>query len=421
MVAQTPLRLLHFHDRYQTHNPSGETTRVLQEARLLQEAGHVLKLVVIDNDQIARWSWARRATLPIRTTWSVSSYGFVTKAINAFKPDAVHIHNTFPLASPSIFWAARRSGAPVLNTLANYRLMCPVATLVRDGHACQDCVGRLFPWPGVIHRCYSESRAASLSVASMIAIHRAAGTWQRAIDVFLVGSEFARRKHIDAGIPEEKIFTKTNTAPDPGRSREGPGQHYLFVGRLGPEKGVDLLIRGWARARLHPDRQLLVLGDGPDRGRLEALAAELAVPARFLGSVTREEVSSHMLQARALISPSIAFEVSPISVVEAFAAGIPCVVPAGGAQAEIVGDGKTGLHFQIGDDAGVANSLERLERDRDATRLGKSARKVYEDRHSAQAVVSRLEWAYALARSRRPATLPREAPQRTARGLITKM
>ena len=128
-----------------------------------------------------------------------------------------------------------------------------------------------------------------------------------------------------------------------------------------------------------------------------------------------------MLQARALISPSIAFEVSPISVVEAFAAGIPCVVPGGGAQAEIVGDGETGLHFRIGDDAGVANSLERLERDRDAIRLGKSARKVYEDRHSAQAVVSRLEWAYALARSRRPATLPREAPQRTARGLITKM
>jgi glycosyltransferase involved in cell wall biosynthesis len=423
------MRLLHFHDRYQTHNPSGETARVLQEARLLQEAGHAIKLLVIDNDQIPRWPAAKRATLPMRTSWSASSYRFVTRAIRSFEPDTVHIHNTFPLASPSVFWAANRTGVPVLHTLANYRLMCPVATFTRDGHTCEDCLGRDFPWPGIIHRCYRGSAAATASVASMIAIHRAAGTWNRAVDVFLVGSDFARRKHIQGGIPEAKIFTKPNTAPDPGRTRRGPGDHYLFVGRLGPEKNVDLLIRGWALANLRPDRHLLVLGDGPDRGRLEALAAELAAPVRFLGSVSRQEVSNHMRRARALVSPSVAYEVSPISVIEAFAARIPCVVPAGGAQAEIVGDGESGLHFRSGDAAALAACLERLEVDADAVRLGKAARRIYELRHSAEAVVSRLEWAYSLARSRksgarlsrRPATLPSEAPQSTASGLITKM
>jgi glycosyltransferase involved in cell wall biosynthesis len=391
-----PLRLLHLHNRYQTHNPSGETTRVLQEAKLLKDAGHDVRLMVIDNDQIPSWSWLKRARLPARTVWSASSYRFVSEAIGEFAPDVIHIHNTFPLASPSIFWSAHKSGIPVVHTLANYRLMCPAATFIRDGHPCEDCLGRAISWPAVVHRCYRESTPASATVATMLALHGAMKSWHRTVDLFLVGSEFARRKHIQGGIPPRKIATKPNTAPDPGRQPEHPREHYVYVGRLGPEKNVELLLHAWARARMGTDRQLTILGSGPERQRLELLARDLRIKAIFLGSVSRTDVTIHLLGARAIISPSVAYEVSPISIVEAFAAGAPAVVPSGGAQAEIVSSGETGMHFTSGNVEELCACLERLEHDRVAVRLGQNARKAYEERHSAKAVTSRLEWAYAL-------------------------
>jgi glycosyltransferase involved in cell wall biosynthesis len=394
-----PFRLLHFHNRYQTYNPSGETTRVLQEAELLREAGHDVALEVIDSDQIPTWSLLKRASLPVRTVWSASSYRFVLESVGRFKPDVIHIHNTFPLASPSVFWAAHRSGIPVVHTLANYRLMCPAATFIRDGRPCEDCRGRTIPWPAVIHRCYRESSAASATVAAMLAFHRAMKSWHTTVDLFLVGSEFARRKHIQGGLPPGKIAAKPNTAPDPGRQPERLREHYVFVGRLGPEKNVELLLRAWAMARMKPGRPLLIIGSGPERRRLELLAHRLGIRPRFLGSVSREEVTKQLLEARAIISPSVAYEVSPISIIEAFAAGVPAVVPSGGAQAEIVTSGKTGMHFASGNVQELSACLERLERDRAAVHLGQNARQAYEDRHSAKAVTDRLEWAYDLVRS----------------------
>ncbi len=373
---------------------------MLQEVALLREAGHDTRLIVIDNDQLREWGAAKRALLPARTLWSTKSYKFVTSMVREVQPDIVHVHNTFPLASPSVFWAARRSGVPVVHTLANYRIACPVATFTRSGGVCEDCLGRSFAWPGVVHKCYRGSALASAAVASTYAFHRAIRTWEAAVDVFLVGSEFARHKLIEAGLPADRIVTKPNTAPDPGSSRSALGRNYVFAGRLTEEKGVSVLIDAWRRAQLRPDSRLILLGEGPDRSRLEQRAAGSSREVAFLGHVPRDVVRDHLLTARALISPSIGYEVSGISIVEALAAGVPCVVADSGAQADIVIHGLNGLLFRRSDASSLAKMLTRLDDDHLCSSLGVGARDSYTRHHSGIAVVSCLEAAYQLAAER---------------------
>src|SRR5204862_87537 len=110
------------------------------------------------------------------------------------KPDVTHFHNTFPVISPAGYYAARAAGTPVVATLHNYRMLCPNAVFFRDGGVCEDCVGKPVAWPGVLHRCYRGSVAASGAVTTMLAVHRAFRTWSTQVDRYVAPTEFARRK-----------------------------------------------------------------------------------------------------------------------------------------------------------------------------------------------------------------------------------
>jgi glycosyltransferase involved in cell wall biosynthesis len=393
------LRLLHIHNRYRSHNPSGETNRVFQDASLLREAGHRVWLRTIENDQISAYGRTKVSTLPLRTIWSSSSYAYVRRTIRELRPDVVHVHNTFPLASPSVLWAAHLAGAPLVHTLANYRLMCPAATFVRAGRRCEDCRGRAVAWPGVVHRCYRGSLSASAAVAAMLATHRLLGTWEQPVDVLLVASEFARQKYIEGGFSSDKLVVKPNTAPDPARTRSGPGDHFLFAGRLSPEKNVGMLLEAWARVEDDAGAaELRILGEGPERPHLEGLARRLGLRrARFLGAVSREEVQDEMLRARSVISPSIAYEVSSISIIEALAAGVPGIVARGGAQTELIHHKETGFHIDPLDVGDLASRLRQLGDDDLCERLGANGRRAFETRHGPRAVVAALEDAYGMA------------------------
>ena len=179
----------------------------------------------------------------------------------SFRPDVVHFHNTFPLISPSGYYAARAEGVPVVQTIHNYRLICPSATLFRDGRPCVDCVGRRVPWPAVKHACYRDSRPASLVVAGMLSTHRLLQTWNRLVHVYIALSEFARQQLISGGLRGDRIVIKPNFInPDPGVGSHD-GDFALFIGRLTIEKGLPTLLSAWER--LDGAFPLKIVGDGP--------------------------------------------------------------------------------------------------------------------------------------------------------------
>ncbi|MDI3340501.1 MAG: glycosyltransferase family 4 protein [Sphaerobacter sp.] len=381
------MRILIVHNRYQ--QPGGEDAVVAAEAALLEGRGHTVARLVFDNRAIpARPSPVAAAQLAVGTTWSRHGARAVRQAIRQHRPDIVHLHNTFPLISPAACYAARAEGVPVVQTLHNFRPICPAATLYRAGAVCEDCLGRVFPWPGVAHRCYRGSSAQTTAVAAMIGLHRLLGTWRYRVDRYIALSQVARDRFIAAGFPPERIVIKPNfVAPDPGE-RRAPGSFFLFVGRLTVEKGVETLLRAWIEhGRQEP---LHIVGDGPLAPQVAA-AARVSPAIRYLGRLERPEVLEQMRQARALIFPSVWYECFPVTLVEALACGLPVIASRLGAAAEIIEDGVTGLHVTPGSAPDLVAQVARLAHDAaTAVALGRAARRVYEATYTADANYDRL-------------------------------
>lgn len=234
------MHILSIHNNYQIRG--GEDVSREAEESLLREMGHFVSVYQEHNDRVAAIGAARMA---VRTVWSKESYNIVKQKLKNSNCDLIHVQNFFPLISPSVYYAAKSEGVPVVQTLRNYRLLCPNGLFFREGQVCEDCVGKFVPYPGVMHNCYRENKAASGAVATMITIHRTMRTWTEMVDVYISLTEFARQKFIAGGIPENKIFVKPNFVnPDPGAG-EGSGGYALFVGRLSVEKGLDTLIAAW--------------------------------------------------------------------------------------------------------------------------------------------------------------------------------
>jgi glycosyltransferase involved in cell wall biosynthesis len=336
-----PMKILAVHNRYQ--RPGGEDQVFAEETALLESRGnHVLRCEV-HNDRVEHTG---RLTLAKDTVWNTSAYRELGDLIRRERPDVVHFHNTLPLISPAGYYAARAEGVPVVQTLHNYRLLCPVALFFRDGHVCEDCMGKAVPWPGVVHGCYRGSRAASGLVATMLTVHRALRTWTETIDVYVALTGFARDKFVEGGLPAGKIRVKPNfVAPDPGRG-EGGGGYALFVGRLAPEKGTGTMLAAWDR--LESGIPLKIVGDGPLKDEV-ARAAATRPNVEWLGHRPVAQVHALMKKTDMLVFPSEWYETFGRVAAEAFAAGTPVLAADIGAVAELVEHGRTGLKFRPGD------------------------------------------------------------------------
>ena len=303
------MNVLVLHSRYSTGPSSGENRVVDDEVALLRAHGHEVRLWSPDPPADTAYE---RAALGARAVWSRASVAHVRTLAAELRPDVIHVHNLYPMLSPAVL---RTAAAPVVMTLHNYRLMCLPATFLRDGRTCEDCLGH-GPWRGVVHRCYRGSAAGSASLATALALHRRAGTFRR-VTRFLAVSEFVRTKHIEAGIEPDRIAVKPNFV-DPLPRRQGPGEYFLFLGRLAPEKGVGPLIEAW---REIPAR-LVVVGDGEERARLAATAPSTV---EFHDAVPGDQVGPYLARARALVVPSIWYEGAPRTITEAYAAGVPVI------------------------------------------------------------------------------------------------
>jgi glycosyltransferase involved in cell wall biosynthesis len=337
--------------------------------------------------------------------WSRRSYRAIQQRIAEVQPDVAHFHNTLPLISPSAYYAAKRSGVPVVQTLHNYRLLCPAALLLRDGRACHACVGRKVALPAIQHRCYRGSAGASAAVVGMLAMHRARGTFDRMIDQYIALTEFARAQFVAGGLPAERIVTKPNfLAEDPGpgtQRRSG----LLFVGRLVAEKGIGILLQ--AAQGLTGQQHLTIVGEGPLRSEVDAVARSHA-HVTYLGERSREQVLRLMQSSKALVFPSQWYEGFPMTMVEAFACGLPVVASNLGSMAAIVEHERNGLLVASGD---VLAWIEAMTRGSEAPdNWGVEARQDFLARYSAAANVSQLLAIYdsATGRSRLASSIKRE-------------
>jgi glycosyltransferase involved in cell wall biosynthesis len=391
------MRILVAHNYYQ--QPGGEDQIFATEANLLESRGHQVLRYTIHNDGIAAMG---RVAMARATIWNEAIFHELGDLFRRERPDIAHFHNTFPLISPAAYYAAREMGVPVVQSLHNYRLLCVNASLYRDGRVCEDCLGRLVPWPGVVHACYRGSRAASGVVASMLAIHRTRRTWSNLVDVYIAAlTESAREKLIQGGLPAEKLVVKPNFVyPDPGPG-QGRGGYALFVGRLAPEKGVDTLLAAWKR--LGRQIPLKIVGDGP-LANCVSEAARTSSQIEWLGKQPADRVLALMQEAHVLVVPSTWYEGFPRVIVEAYAVGLPVIASDLGAMASLIAHGRTGLHFRPGDPqdlaAQVTWSFEQVE---DIAKMRRAARAEYEAQYTPERNYQMLMEIYetAIARARK--------------------
>jgi glycosyltransferase involved in cell wall biosynthesis len=383
-------RVLQVHTRYR--QAGGEDEVVEAERRLLDEAGVQVSQVIFENADLRESrSLAGDLRLAASAIWSRAAERRVKAAIVATRPQVMHVHNTFPAASPSVYAAATAYGVPVIQTLHNYRFVCPAATAFRDGHACTDCVGRAVPWPAVIHACVRHSRPQSAVAAATLTVHRAAGTFSRGISGYVSLTSFQRDLMIRGGLPADRIRVIPNfLEPDPGM-----GSHVrvgvLFVGRLAPEKGVSALLEA---SKVAPG-VVRVVGGGPLAPLVEQADAEGHVV--YLGRRTRASVVDELRSSIALVLPSVWFEGFPIVLLEAFATGTPVIASRIGSLAELIEDKVTGLLAEPNDADDLADRIRWATSHPDEMRrMGLNARQRYEGRFRGQMHLAALFEAYAL-------------------------
>jgi glycosyltransferase involved in cell wall biosynthesis len=371
------MKILAVHNRYQ--RPGGEDQVFVDETALLETRNHRVLRYEVHNDQVKH---VNRLTLAKDTVWNTSAYRELRALIRRERPDVVHFHNTLPLVSPAGYYAAKAEGAPVIQTLHNYRLLCPVALFFRDGRVCEDCMGKAVPWPGVVHRCYRGSRAASGVIATMLTVHRALRTWTEMVDVYVALTEFARNKFVEGGLPAGKIVVKPNfVAPDPGRG-QGGGGYALFVGRLAPEKGTGTMLAAWDR--LGTRIPLKIVGDGPLKDQVVEAAARRS-NVEWLGHKPVADVHALMRKADMLVFPSQWYETFGRVAAEAFAAGTPVIAANIGAVAELVEHGRTGFKFRPGDPEDLVTQVEwALSHSAELRRMREEVRAEFEAKYTAE-------------------------------------
>jgi glycosyltransferase involved in cell wall biosynthesis len=370
------MRVAMVHNRYRERG--GEDSVFEAELESLRSRGVEVAAYEVHNDEVAGLA---PASLALKAVWNRASYRSLASWLDSVRPDVVHFHNTFPLVSPAGYYAAGATGAAVVQTLHNYRLVCPSALLLRNGAPCEACVGRMVAWPGVVHACYRGSRAASAVVASMLLVHRSLGTYERAVTRFVALTEFAKGRFVAGGLDPERITVKGNfLSSDPGVG-DGSGGYALFVGRLSPEKGVQDLLDAWREA---PSAlPLRIIGDGPCAAEVRTAAASLP-GVTWLGARPRAEVVQAMKQATVLVFPSRWYEGMPMTIIEAYGTGTPVIGTRLGSTTEMIDHGRSGYLVPPGDRGALIDAVRWFADDPIRARgLRAGARKAYLDRFTA--------------------------------------
>lgn len=358
------MKILVAHNAY--HYRGGEDTVVDAEVAMLRRNGHDVLLYRRDNadiTQMPRWRTA------LNTFWSRRTVDEIGRLQSGFRPDLIHAHNTFPLISASLYGIAERLRVPVVQTLHNFRLVCPQAMLIRNGRSCMDCVGH-WPWRGVMHRCYRGSLPQTAVTAGMLAMHRLAGTWRHRVTRYIVLNQMCREIFIEGGLPPERMSIKPNFVERCGVPDWEARAGGVFVGRLSPEKGLDTLARAMQRL---PGTTIDVYGKGP----LQEMA-ENCDGLRYCGFADGKLLRQRIASAAFLVMPSTGIESFGLAAIEAFACGTPVIASRQGGLREIVEHRRNGLLVAPGDAEDLAWAIDYAQKHPDEMRrMGMEAYQAY--------------------------------------------
>lgn len=386
------MRILQVHNAYQYY--SGEDVVVKAEGEMLRRHGHEVDAWHVRSDGLdSLGPWGRLA-VALRSVWSPKTFREALRRFAQRRPDVVHVHNTIPLISPSIYTACHRAGIPVVHTLHNFKIFCPGAFLYRDGAVCEDCLREAVPVSCIRHACYRDSRMQTAVAALGLVINRILGTYRRHVTRYIALSGFASRKFAEAGLPAGRIDIKPNFVGEEIAPGAHEGGYALFAGKLEALKGVPTLLEAWAK--LTSPYPLKIVGRGPLEAAVRS-ASSLGV--EYCGSVDREHVMALMRDAAFVVFPSEWYEGFPMVIAEAFAAGTPVVASRLGSMEDIVKDGLSGWLFEAGNAGALADAAGRAVADAaERESRGANARRQYEERYTEDANCCMLMEIYTRAR-----------------------
>ncbi len=364
------MKILQVHNFYQ--QAGGEDRVLAAEQSLLLSRGHDVFRYTVHNDSVGQ-------ILPLqlggRTIWNQQTYREIRGLLADKEIDLMHVHNTLPLISPSVYWAAASQEVPAVQTLHNYRLLCPAATFYRSGAVCELCLHKTMKIPAITNRCYRNSTAASAAIVAMLATHGVFGTYTNKIHTYLALSEFARNKFLEGGLPPDKVKVKPNfLAGDPGIGN-GAGGFALFAGRLTAEKGVAHLLDAWTRS--NRGIALKIAGDGPMQGYVRDGIAGLP-NVEYLGLCEQSRLTELLQQAAFLVFPSLWYEGMPMILLEAMACGTPVVAFALGSMNDLIVDGLNGTKLPLENRNALKDFFDNPGNLADMARLRASTRGYFE-------------------------------------------
>jgi glycosyltransferase involved in cell wall biosynthesis len=369
------MRIVVAHNRYRYSG--GEDAVLRAEVEMLRDAGHVVELFEADNKTIEGTLAKIGAAGSLFHSSSYSQK--MTELLRAFRPEILHVHNWFPLLSPSIISAACEEGVPVVQTLHNFRMLCVNGTLYRDGRICHDCLGKRFPLNGAINGCYSNSRIGSALIATAFTYHRMVHTWD-GVTTFIAVSEYQKALLIRGGVDADKITVKPNFVKRTNELGSGGGGYALFVGRLTAAKGIRTVLRAWSENRI--STPLRIMGDGPLVDEVRETVLNFP-QVQYLGQKSPAEVYAAMADARFVICSSECPETFGLTAIEALSRGTPVLAADTASVRELIEDGQNGLCFTPGDPDDLAAKASVLVAD-DATyqEMRRNCRAVYEKRYT---------------------------------------
>jgi len=308
------MRVLLGHCFYRTSAPSGEDSVYRNEKKMLESNGIEVIPFEKQNDDLEGLDFFGKVRSGFEYVWSKNAFQETTKLIDQYKPDLAHFHNIFPQMSTSVHAACKTRGIPVVQTLHNFRFICPSALLQRNNAPCDLCVkGSLMN--SIKHRCYRDSVVATLPLASMITVNRAQKNFENNVNTYIALTEFSKQQFASAGLPAEKLTVKPNFVHNTNHPEFNLGDYILYVGRLTQEKGVLSLIEACKNLKNIP---LKIVGDGGLRRQLEDTVISEKLNVEILGYRNNDEVLSLLDGARFLVLPSECYEGFPVTICEAF-------------------------------------------------------------------------------------------------------
>lgn len=347
---------------------------------MMRDHGHETIPFTVHNQEIDE---NRKLQTAKNVIWNSNVYEELSQLAKRTRPDVVHFTNTFPVISPAAYWAFQSHGIPVLQSLHNFRLICPGSLLLRDGKFCNKCVAKSIAWPSVIHRCYRNSATASAVSTFNNSFHKAIRTWDTKIDKYIALSEFSKQQFIQGGISPEKLIVKPNFVLKPPSLPKTKSDFVVFVGRLSTEKGIERLIEAWNLARIK--FKLLIIGSGPLEEFVRAAEANSNGMIEYLGQLPHEVTMKILADAQIAVVPSISVETFGRAVIEAYSVATPVIGFDIGSIAENIEHGATGWLVENGNASKLCQQIEASLSDKNQLKsLGAQARRFFESRFSVE-------------------------------------